>query len=501
VKMATGCVRMESDQDILETHIITAEEKAESRKEDGNEAYKRKEYRSALQLYTEAIELCPDYAAYYGNRSACHMMLGRYDDALKDARQSTRLDDKFVKGHLRESKCLLALGDIAAAKNSLQKVERLDPKNSALKVEFNYIKSVESSMVEAFKGYETKDYRKAVYYLDCALSHASACTKFQLLRAECLVYLNRYQEAQEITSDLIRGDGTNADAIYIRGLCLYYQDNIEKAFTHFQQVLRFAPDHTKAREAYKRAKTLKQKKDDGNAAFRSGNLAAAYDIYCEALLIDSNNVFTNAKLYFNRALVSHKLNKLNQAVEDCTLAIKLDETYVKAYIKRGKCYLELEMYEEAVRDYEKVYKLDETSANHALLQEAKLELKKSKRKDYYKILGVGRSASEDEIKKAYRKRALVHHPDRHSNAPDDIKKEQEKKFKELGEAYSILSDPKKKSRYDCGQDIENSGDYDPYNIFQTFYSQPSHYEFQNGRFPGGGFSTGGFPGGFTFQFG
>lgn len=45
-----------------------------------------------------------------------------------------------------------------------------------------------------------------------------------------------------------------------------------------------------------------------------------------------------------------------------------------------------------------------------LLQEAKLALKKSKRKDYYKILGVDKNASTDEIKKAYRKRALVHHP-------------------------------------------------------------------------------------------
>ena len=52
-------------------------------------------------------------------------------------------------------------------------------------------------------------------------------------------------------SDLLRLDSTNADAVYVRGICLYYQDNIDKAFQHFQQVLRLAPDHSKARDTYK----------------------------------------------------------------------------------------------------------------------------------------------------------------------------------------------------------------------------------------------------------
>jgi curved DNA-binding protein len=64
-------------------------------------------------------------------------------------------------------------------------------------------------------------------------------------------------------------------------------------------------------------------------------------------------------------------------------------------------------------------------------------------KDYYKILGVDKKASEDEIKRAYRKLALKFHPDRN---PDD--KQAEEKFKEINEAYQVLSDPAKRSRYD-----------------------------------------------------
>ncbi len=110
------------------------------------------------------------------------------------------------------------------------------------------------------------------------------------------------------------------------------------------------------------------------------------------------------------------------------------------------------------------------------------------KRDYYEVLGVSKDASEDEIKKAYRKIAIKYHPDRN---PGD--KEAEEKFKEAAEAYDVLHDAQKRQQYDqFGFDAPggfggfSSGDFSMDDIFQMFGSV----------FGGGGFGGfGGFGGG------
>jgi DnaJ family protein C protein 7 len=162
------------------------------------------------------------------------------------------------------------------------------------------------------------------------------------------------------------------------------------------------------------------------------------------------NKLFNSKIYYNRAVVNSELGNHSQTVDDCSAALNLNDGYIKALLLRAKSYKSLEKHEECVRDYEACVKLEKNANGETrrLLQGAKIALERSKQKDYYKILGVEKNSSDDEIKKAYRKRVLLHHPDRHSSATEEERKEHEKNFKELGEAYAVLSDPKKKNQYD-----------------------------------------------------
>src|SRR5215472_9119614 len=96
-------------------------------------------------------------------------------------------------------------------------------------------------------------------------------------------------------------------------------------------------------------------------------------------------------------------------------------------------------------------------------------------KDYYQILGVPRGASEADIKKTFRKLAREYHPD---VAKD--KKKAEEKFKDINEAYEVLSDPSKRKKYDeLGADWKQGAEFRP---------PPGWEEFTRGR--GGGFHSG-----------
>src|ERR1700709_718770 len=108
--------------------------------------------------------------------------------------------------------------------------------------------------------------------------------------------------------------------------------------------------------------------------------------------------------------------------------------------------------------------------------------------DYYKILGISKTASQDEIKAAYRKQARKHHPDLN---PND--KEANKKFQQINEANEVLSDPEKRKKYDhYGKDWQQAEAYEKANAASGRRGRKGGSAKGSNPSDGGGFGQGSF---------
>ncbi|XP_050138721.1 TPR repeat-containing thioredoxin TTL2 isoform X14 [Malus sylvestris] len=231
----------------------------------------------------------------------------------------------------------------------------------------------------------------------------------------------------------------------------------------------------------------------GNEAFQAGRHTEAVEHYTTALSCNVESRPFTAVCFCNRAAAYKALGQITDAIADCSLAIALDGNYLKAISRRATLYEMIRDYGEAAKDLQRLVSIltkqveektnlcgtsDRSISSTNDLRQARLrlsEIEEEDRKDIpldmYLILGVEPSVSASEIKKAYRKAALRHHPDkagqffsRSDNGDDgrwkeiaeEVHKDADRLFKMIGEAYAVLSDPTKRARYDTEEEMRNA---------------------------------------------
>ncbi|KAI9698892.1 MAG: hypothetical protein M1820_007313 [Bogoriella megaspora] len=461
-----------------ETPSKTSTEDAEAFKAAGNKFFKARAWNSAIQEYSKAIDADPSSSTYRSNRAAAYMSADRYSEALEDCKIANELEPKNAKILHRLARVYTSLG---RPQEALDVYSQIDPPASAkdkapAQVMLQHVQQAEDALRTGTSGSMT------IHGLDRAIqglgSGVAVPRKWSLLRGEAYLKMgnvNALGDAQNVAMSLLRSNNQDPEALVLRGRALYAQGENEKAIQHFRQALSCDPDFKDAVKYLRMVQKLDKMKEEGNTQFKSGKFQDAVDTYSQALEVDPTNKGTNSKILQNRAMCLSKLKKYKEAIADCTRALELDPSYTKARKTRAKAMGEDGNWEEAVREYKAVQESNPSEPGIAKdIRNAELELKKSKRKDYYKILGVEKDAGDNEIKKAYRKLAIVHHPDK--NPGDEAAAE---RFKDVGEAYETLSDPQKRARYDSGEDL-----IDPSEMF-------------SGGGGGGGF--GGMPGGMSID--
>jgi len=193
------------------------------------------------------------------------------------------------------------------------------------------------------------------------------------------------------------------------------------------------------------------------------------------------------------------MNNVKRATPYCDETLKHNPTSLFGLLSQAQRELKADDFEAAIRTLETAKEHHEHSQKvQELLHEAHTLLKRSKQKDYYKVLGVSRDAEEREIKKAYRRLSKQFHPDK-ASAQGYTPEEAQQKMAAINEAYEVLSDPELKQRFDNGDDPNNPEQQGGH----PFHGSPfghgqggQQFFFRQG--PGQGFPGGG-GGGFKFQ--
>lgn len=466
-------------------------------KENGNIYYKQKDYRTAIAHYTLAIETAKDeslgssdpelLATYYNNRAASNTMILNYEDCIADCDEAIQLLPSNVKAYIRKARASLSLGKLEEASAVANKATIYDPNNAVL-VELkqdverlkNRVTLAKKLLSPDINGHSSipsfppfyipsqRDAQQALHQLNMVQTSCPSIKSILLDKTHALLVLDRISEAYSLTTSLVRSAGSSQPSSKLflyRSYALYKMGNLDEATKHLKQILCMDPDNKVAFGFHKILRAIGRRKEEADAFYKARDFDKAKEAYSEALDMQGCVGHYKAKLHFNRACVSANLRQHEDVIKDCSRAIELDGEYTKAILRRAGSYLILGGEDDcnrAIRDFEFVYDLSEKSGDQEQmkemkkkLQESKIQLKRSKQKDFYKLLGVPRDASDAEIKKGYRKLALKWHPDRHSSSTEEEKKNAEKLFRDINLAYEILSDPQKKAKYDSGVDIED----------------------------------------------
>lgn len=374
------------------------------------------------------------------NRAAAHLAANQYLDALEDAERANELDPGNSKILHRLARILTNLGRATEALDVLSQIQppasatdRANPEKM-----LRFVTQAEETLGE------DRGVSMVLFCLDQARqllgSGVKEPRKWTLLTAEAQLKMgneNSLGKAQDIAIGMLRENNQDPDALLIRARAFYGMGDTDQALKLLKMCLGLDPDMKQAVKLLRIVQKLSRTKEEGNAAFKAKDYQKAIDLYGEALAVDPKNKDMNSKILNNRAQAYISLKDYDNAINDCNEALRLDKSYTKAQKIRAKAHGGAGNWEEAVRDYKAVAETNPTEKGiQEDIRRAEFELKKSKRKDYYKLLEVSKDATDHEIKKAYRKMAIRYHPDKNQNDQTV-----EEKFKEIGEAYETLIDP------------------------------------------------------------
>ncbi|EEH23396.1 hypothetical protein PABG_05607 [Paracoccidioides brasiliensis Pb03] len=473
----------------------------------------------ALPYFDAAISRDPANYLTIFQRGATYLSLGKSAKALQDFNEVLKIKPDFEGALLQRARLNMKSADWAAAKKDLVAAG----KNTA--AEIAELDEAQGAARLAQAAEKKGDWEACVSQSGVAILKAPQSLPLRQLRAHCRFERGEIQEAiGDLAHVLLMSPGSVEPYLQISSMLFYSLADTERGITQIRKCLHSDPDSKVCSRLFRREKQIAKQlatleslregrkfskaaellvgnkddpgllqdvKDDVKAARAAGHIQPK-----APNLLHDNLVEKTCEIY--RQMKSKK-----KARKYCTEALELNPNSIHGLLSQAEAQIEEGELESAIKtlnhargQHENIQELQ------SLLQKAQTLLKRSKQKDYYKVLGVDRDADEKTIKRAYRKMTKLHHPDK-AISHGITKEDAEKKMAAINEAYEVLSNPELRARFDRGDDPNNpeaqghpfqGSPFGPGGGGQQFFFQqgsgPHHFKFQGGSFN--------FPGGFPF---
>ncbi|KIM29962.1 hypothetical protein M408DRAFT_22405 [Serendipita vermifera MAFF 305830] len=428
------------------------------------------QFADAAKTYSEAIELSPtDYLLYF-KRATAYLSQNRHVPALEDFDTVLKLTDGSFDGAvLAKAKIFAKEGRWAEGREVLNEFTKKSPGDKAAQELMFSISDGEVATKKANSAQKSGRWDACIESSTAALQVAAYSASLRQQRADCALAAGDVEQAiADMTRLTHLGMASTPLLLRIAGLSYFLSPPSSQGFATLKQCLHFDPDSKPCKKAHKQLKALdklfaklESAGEDWRAVIRivtpeKTGLAAKFD---EAMgetmsamdppLPASINPLKQSQrraVVWRAACKAHvTLNEIIKSERWCGELLRMDPEDVDGLVGAGEAALKKEEWDEAVRFFDKAFNASGRS-NHdiqARLQKAHRLMKQAKKKDYYKVLGVSREADTKTIKRAYRKAAMLAHPDKGGS---------ETKMAQVNEAYEVLSNTELRQRYDNGDD-------------------------------------------------
>lgn len=453
-------------------------------------------YSDALPHFHEAINNDPNNYLTYFKRATVFLALNRPNSALDDLNKALELNPKFTSALSQRANLHVKMGNLDQAHIDYERYLTAEPDNNDAAMMYSRIEQVKDDVMTLQDYFDEGNYQAALKSLEPIIELMPFSLELLRLRAGAFERVGDIRRAISDYRTIAKLSVDTATYLTIAKLC-YSLGEVEESLNNVRECLKLDPDHKSCMDFYKPTKKLNNHIQSMLSYKSSKENDDCYSQGKNALKVLKENSKQTPLIYSIQSVMCNCMSKagdFNKGLKVCDEALensaeggiegiaidKPDLICDKADLLADK-----EDYNEALKLYQESQKMRQSKRARDGVEKMKRLQKQSKKRNYYKILGVDRNASEDEINRAYRKLAAKWHPDRHQEA--EAKKKAEKTFMDIADAKAVLTDPEKRQIFDRGEDPldpESKQHHAPHG----FYGDPF------GQFGGGGYT-------FKFNFG